>query len=133
LGKPTLTGAPESAKKLAIMSAPAPKMMLGFVVRRCTVALGHSPSPAEFAEWANRQCNDGEPYCLFGRPITEREAALILRHPGRPVSARSATAQEQLTDAKPATPNVVAFNPAAKRRAAQPARTRRLGSRLRRS
>ena len=30
-----------------------PKMMIGFVVRRCTVELGRAPTPAEFAAWAN--------------------------------------------------------------------------------
>ena len=64
--------------------------MLGFVVRQCAVALGHTPSPAELVEWANNQRNGRTRYCLFGRPITLEEARVILRHPGRPVTVRSA-------------------------------------------
>jgi hypothetical protein len=70
--------------------APAPKMMLGFVVRQCAVALGHRPSPAELADWANNQREGRRRYCLFGRAITVEEARVILRHPGRPVTVRSA-------------------------------------------
>lgn len=66
----------------------AGKMMLGFVVRECTVALGHAPSPAELAEWANHQQDDRGEFCLFGRAITAAEARVILAHPGRPVSVR---------------------------------------------
>jgi hypothetical protein len=66
----------------------AGKMMLGFVVRECTVALGHAPSPAELAEWANHQQDDRGEFCLFGRAITPAEARVILAHPGRPVSVR---------------------------------------------
>jgi len=92
-------------------------MMLGFVVRRCTVALGHAPSPKEFAAWANAQHDGGQSACIFGRPISEREAALILRHPERPVSARSAAPHEQVANGnvRP-TGNVVSFEYAAKRR-----------------
>ena len=68
---------------------PASKIMLGFVVRQCAVALGHRPSPAELVEWANNQGKGGELHCLFGRPITIVEARVILRHPGRPVTVRS--------------------------------------------
>ena len=102
------------------MAAPAlPKMMLGFVVRRCTVALGHAPSPKEFAAWANAQHDNGRSACIFGRPISEREAALILRHPERPVSARSAAPHEQVPTGHAQPPaNVVSFERAAKRRAA---------------
>ena len=66
----------------------AGKMMLGFVVRECTVALGHAPSPVELAEWANHQEDDRGEFCLFGRAITPAEARVILAHPGRPVSVR---------------------------------------------
>jgi len=116
------------------MSTPVlPKMMLGFVVRRCAVALGHAPTPAEFAEWANSQREQGEPTCLFGRPITEREAALILRHPARPVSARGAAPHEQIADeASPTAPNVVSFERSARRHSAQPARSSASTARLRR-
>jgi len=67
----------------------AGKMMLGFVVRECTVALGHAPSAAELAEWANHQLDDRGEFCLFGRAITAAEARVILAHPGRPVSVRA--------------------------------------------
>jgi hypothetical protein len=69
---------------------PANKMMLGFVVRQCAVALGHSPSPGELAEWANNQREGRRRYCLFGRAITVEEARVIIRHPGRPVTVRVA-------------------------------------------
>jgi len=70
-------------------ATPAPKIMLGFVVRQCAVALGHRPSAAELVEWANNQGNGRQRHCLFGRPITIAEARVILRHPGRPVTVRS--------------------------------------------
>jgi hypothetical protein len=71
-----------------------PRMMIGFIVRRCAVDLGRSPNAAEFAAWANEQ-NDGDrPFCLFGRPIDEREAAVILKHRARLVSAKSASPDE---------------------------------------
>lgn len=68
--------------------ADTPKIMLGFVVRQCTVALGHAPSASELAQWANTQCDERGDYCIFGRAITDAEAAVILRHPGRPVTVR---------------------------------------------
>jgi len=67
-----------------------PKIMLGFVVRQCAVALGHSPTPEELVEWANNHGTGRSRRCLFGRPITVEEARVILRHPGRPVTVRSA-------------------------------------------
>ena len=73
-------------------------MMIGFVVRRCAVALGHEPSPEEFAAWANTHDNGGRTFSLFGRPITVGEARAILRHPGRLVSARGAQPQGCVTD-----------------------------------
>ena len=75
-----------------------PKMMLGFVVRRCAVAVGHEPSAEEFAAWANTQQDGDRIFCLFGRPISVTEARLILRHPGRPVTARNAAPHERLSD-----------------------------------
>ncbi|MBI3767398.1 MAG: hypothetical protein HY271_02765 [Deltaproteobacteria bacterium] len=66
------------------------KMMLGFVVRQCAIALGRRPSPAELAEWANNQREGRRRYCLFGRAISVEEARVILRHPGRPVTVRVA-------------------------------------------
>lgn len=101
------------------MSVPRlPKMMIGFVVRRCAIELGHPPSAAEFATWAN--AGDRGAAHVFGRPISEREANLILRHQARLVSARSASPAEQWVDggelAGPAA-NVVRLDAARARRA----------------
>lgn len=72
------------------MGAEAPRLriMLGFVVRQCAVALGHAPSAAELAEWANNQRDARGRYRVFGRPITAAEAQVMLRHPGRMVTVR---------------------------------------------
>ncbi len=75
-------------------SAALPKMMLGFVVRRCTVEVGHQPSPEEFAAWANSYRDGDRTYNLFGRPISVEEARVILRHRSRVVTARSAAPHE---------------------------------------
>ena len=64
------------------------KMMLGFIVRRCARDIGHPPTPEEFADWANSQEQNGCRYSLFGRPISASAARIILRHPGRLVTAR---------------------------------------------
>lgn len=64
------------------------RVMLGFVVRQCAVALGHMPEPAELAEWANSQLDDHGRYRIFGRAISAAEAHVILRHPGRLVTVR---------------------------------------------
>ncbi len=66
----------------------APKMMLGFIVRRCAADLGHMPSPDEFAAWANEQKQDGRRFCLFGKPISRVAAQIMLRQPGRLVTVR---------------------------------------------
>jgi hypothetical protein len=91
-GDPRVPNAPVDAAEVSAREAADPiaagKMMLGFVVRECTVALGHAPSPAELAEWANHQEDDRGEFCLFGRAITVAEARVILAHPGRPVSVR---------------------------------------------
>jgi hypothetical protein len=76
---------------MASTSKAPPKMMLGFVVRQCAVALGHPPTPEELAHWANHHGEGRRRYCLFGRPITVEEARIILRHPARPVTVRSAS------------------------------------------
>jgi len=95
------------------MSTPAPrlpKMMLGFVIRRCTVELGRMPSAAEFAAWANT--GSGRDTHLFGRPISENEARIILRHQARLVTAKSAAADEQYVELEPSafpTANVVSL------------------------
>lgn len=97
-----MTSLPISVKELRTMaSAPLPKMMLGFVIRRCAVALGHDPTPTEFAEWANTYGDGDHKVHLFGRPISELEARVMLRHRSRPVAARSASAAEQLTENGP--------------------------------
>jgi hypothetical protein len=95
-------------------STPLPKMMLGFVVRRCTVALGRRPTAAEFANWAN-----GGSMRLFGRPITEDEAALILRHQARLVTAKGATPAEQYAPTDDLAPNVVPLAALRARRASR--------------
>jgi hypothetical protein len=65
-----------------------PKMMLGFIVRRCAADLGHAPSPAEFAAWANEQKQNGRRYCLFGKPISPAAAKIMISQPGRLVTIR---------------------------------------------
>lgn len=65
-----------------------PKMMLGFIVRRCAAELGHMPSPHEFAAWANEQKQNGRCFCLFGKPISPIAAKIMLRQPGRLVTVR---------------------------------------------
>lgn len=92
------------------------KMMLGFVVRRCVVALGHHPTAAEFADWAN----SGNAR-LFGRPISEAEAGVILRHRARLVTAKSAAPDEryvQVDEFAPA-PNLVRLADIRTRRASR--------------
>jgi hypothetical protein len=79
---------------MAFAPTALPKMMLGFVVRRCTVDVGHQPSPEEFVAWANNYKDRNRTYCLFGRPLTVDEARVILRHRSRLVTARSAAAHE---------------------------------------
>jgi hypothetical protein len=65
-----------------------PKMMLGFVVRRCAVALGHDPTPAELAEWANNQRDPRGRYRVFGREISVEDARVIMKNLGRLVTIR---------------------------------------------
>jgi hypothetical protein len=62
------------------------KMMLGFIVRRCAADLGHTPSPDEFAAWANRQKQNGKSYCLFGKEISPSVAKVMFSQPGRMVT-----------------------------------------------
>ena len=64
------------------------RIMLGFVVRQCAVALGHRPTAAELAEWANEQRDEHGRYRIFGRAITADEATVVLKHPGRLVTVR---------------------------------------------
>ena len=65
-----------------------PKIMLGFVVRQCAVALGHPPTADELAAWANAQRDARGRYRIFGREISAEDAAVMLRHPGRLVTVR---------------------------------------------
>jgi hypothetical protein len=65
-----------------------PRIMLGFIVRQCALALGHTPTPDELAEWANNQHDTRGRYRVFGRPITIEDARVILSHPGRLVTVR---------------------------------------------
>jgi hypothetical protein len=64
------------------------RIMLGFVVRQCAVALGHTPTPEELVQWANEQCDERGRYCIFGRAISIDEARVILKHPSRLVTVR---------------------------------------------
>jgi hypothetical protein len=86
--------------------ASLPKMMLGFVVRRCAVAVGHEPSAEEFAAWANNHQEGGRLFHLFGRPISVSEAQVILRHRARPVRARNAAPHECVSPDDPSTPRL---------------------------
>jgi len=65
-----------------------PKMMLGFIVRRCAADLGHNPTPDEFAVWANEHGQNGQRYCLFGKPISPSAAKIMFSQPGRLVTVR---------------------------------------------
>ena len=95
---------------------PLPKMMLGFVVRRCAAAIGYEPTAEEFAAWANNQQEGERTFYLFGRPISVGEARVILGHRGRPVTARGARPHECVdTAAAAASPKVTSFAPAAAR------------------
>lgn len=76
---------------MADLNAPnkaAPKMMLGFIVRRCAADLGHNPTPDEFAAWANGQRQNERRYCLFGKPISPLVAKIMFSQPGRLVTVR---------------------------------------------
>ncbi len=68
------------------------KVVLGMVVRACVVELGHEPSPRELADWANHQRDSRGDFCMFGREISDAEAAVILKNPGREVTVRPARA-----------------------------------------
>ena len=62
------------------------KMMLGFIVRRCAADIGHTPTPDEFAKWANGHHQHGKRLCLFGKEISASHAKLMFSQPGRLVS-----------------------------------------------
>ncbi len=91
-------------------------MMLGFVVRQCAADLGHDPTPAELAQWANNQRDGRGGYRLFGRPISLSEASVILRHPQRLVAV-SGVRLERFTAPADATlsSKVIAFDLARRR------------------
>jgi hypothetical protein len=65
------------------------KMMLGFIVRRCAVDIGHTPTPDEFEAWAHAQHYNGRRFCLFGKPISPSIAKVMFRQPGRLVTVRA--------------------------------------------
>lgn len=86
-----LTLSPGPWDKFLAMSAERAeplRVMLGFVVRQCAVALGRKPTPVELSEWANNQRDEHGRYRIFGRAITPEEATVILRNPGRMVTVR---------------------------------------------
>jgi hypothetical protein len=87
-------------REKTVMSSrkPLPKMMLGFVIRRCAVAVGHDPNPEEFAAWANSYRDGERSVYLFGRAISVQEAQVMLRHQSRPVAARSAAPYERIPE-----------------------------------
>ena len=60
----------------------APKMMLGFIVRRCAADIGHTPTPDEFAAWANGLV------LLIALPLSATIAQIMFRQPGRLVTVR---------------------------------------------
>jgi hypothetical protein len=62
------------------------KMMLGFIVRRCAADIGHTPTPDEFAKWANGYQQHGKRLFLFGKEISASHAKLMFSQPGRLVS-----------------------------------------------
>jgi hypothetical protein len=62
------------------------KMMLGFIVRRCAADLGHTPTPDEFAKWANGYNQRGKRLCLFGKEISASHAKVMFTQPGRLVT-----------------------------------------------
>jgi hypothetical protein len=65
---------------------PSNKMMLGFIVRRCAADLGHTPTPYEFAAWANGHGRNGYSHCLFGKAISAAAAKVMLSQPSRLVT-----------------------------------------------
>ncbi|MGE5217864.1 MAG: hypothetical protein ACM3SP_12755 [Chloroflexota bacterium] len=62
------------------------KIMLGFIVRRCAADIGHTPTPDEFAKWANGHHQPGRGLCLFGKEISAAIAKVMFRQPGRMVT-----------------------------------------------
>jgi hypothetical protein len=62
------------------------KRMLGFIVRRCAADIGHTPTPDEFAKWANGHHEHGKRLCLFGKAISASHAKVMFGQPGRLVS-----------------------------------------------
>jgi hypothetical protein len=55
-------------------------------VRRCAADLGHTPTPDEFAAWANGHGHNGYSHCLFGKAISPAAAKVMLSQPGRLVT-----------------------------------------------
>lgn len=96
-------------------------MTIAFVIRRCSLDLGHQPNASELAVWANHQ--DEERPRPFGRTITEDEAAAMLRNQDRLVSARSAEEHERHVEQRELPDNVISLSAA--RAQAGPRRHRR--------
>lgn len=119
-----MRGAKES-HGVAARRGDLPRMMLAFVIRRCAVELGHDPSPAEFAAWANNRGRGSEQRHVFGRPITQHEAAVILEHRSRLVSAQSARPEETFTGPDEAAPSAAAKVTFLDARRKQPRRAQR--------
>jgi len=69
-----------------VKNQPPNKMMLGFIVRRCAADLGHTPTPDEFAGWANGHGRNGDSHCLFGKEISPAAAKIMFSQPGRMVT-----------------------------------------------
>jgi len=90
--------------------AQLPKMTIAFVIRRCTLTLGHRPNTAEFTQWANHE--DADHPRPFGRSISEREAALILGNQDRLVTARSAQPHERHVEQHELPDNVISLSAA---------------------
>ncbi len=94
-----------------------PKTAIGAVIRRCALALGHPPSAVELATWANDI--DGNALRPFGRTISEKEAALMLKHQDRIVSARSAEPHERYIEPADLPDNVISLAAVRAERAAK--------------
>ena len=94
-----------------------PKTAIASVIRRCAVAIGHPPDAAELAAWANGN-NEGT-LRPFGRAISEKEAALMLKHQDRIVSARSAAPHEIYVEPDDLPDNVVSLAVARAERASK--------------
>ncbi|HEX9788082.1 MAG TPA: hypothetical protein VGB09_08645, partial [Candidatus Binatia bacterium] len=54
---------------------------------RCAADIGHTPTPDEFAKWANGYYHrHGKRLCLFGKEISASIAKVMFTQPGRMVT-----------------------------------------------